>query len=66
MCAAQVDLSDDYVVLMMFADGVWEDQMSAVEFVDEASGGETTQLNMTEKEFRDFVGLLKDFEDAAE
>jgi len=62
----QVDLSDDYVVLMMFADGVWEDQMSPVEFVDESAGGDTTQLNMTEKEFRDFIGLLKDFEDAAE
>ena len=61
-----MDLSDDYVVLMMFADGVWEDQMSAVEFVDESAAGETTQLNMTEKEFRDFIGLLKDFEDAAE
>lgn len=23
----QVDLSDDYVVLMMFSDGSWQDQM---------------------------------------
>eukprot|EP00879_Flechtneria_rotunda_P008704 GHRR01009118.1.p1 GENE.GHRR01009118.1~~GHRR01009118.1.p1 ORF type:complete len:235 (+),score=90.90 GHRR01009118.1:190-894(+) len=56
----QVDLSDDYVLFMMFADGQWEEQMTAIEFEDEGKAGKTLQLVMDEKEFRSFVGLLKE------
>lgn len=54
----QVDLSDDYVLFMMFADGQWENDMTPIEF--EEDGGQTKQLTMTEKEFHEFVGLLKE------
>lgn len=60
----QVDLSDDYVLMMMFSDGAWEEQMAPVEFVDDDSGL-TQQLTMSDREFREFIGLLKDFEDDA-
>lgn len=56
----QVDLSDDYVALMMFADGEWENQMSPIEYED--AGGKTLQLKMDESEFRQVVGLLKAME----
>ena len=55
----QVDLSDDYVLLMLFADGSWQDQMQAIEYEDADNGGKVTQLTMTEQEFREFVGLLR-------
>lgn len=56
--AVQVDLSDDYVLFMMFADGQWEGDMTPIEF--EEDGGGTKQLTMSEKEFHEFVGLLKE------
>ncbi len=49
----QVDLSDDYVLFMMFADGQWEDEMTPIEFEE---NGKALQLTMTEKEFHEFVG----------
>lgn len=54
----QVDLSDDYVLFMMFADGQWENDMTPIEF--EEDNGQSKQLTMTEKEFHEFVGLLKE------
>jgi hypothetical protein len=57
----QIDLSDDLVALMMFGSGDWEKQMSAVEFVDEQ--GQTKQLQLSEKEFREVIGLLKEAEE---
>eukprot|EP00878_Enallax_costatus_P010640 GHUV01011115.1.p1 GENE.GHUV01011115.1~~GHUV01011115.1.p1 ORF type:complete len:252 (+),score=77.55 GHUV01011115.1:261-1016(+) len=53
----QVDLSDDYVLFMMFADGQWEDEMTPIEFDED---GKSQQLVMTEKEFHEFVGILKE------
>ncbi len=47
----QIDLSDDLVVLMMFADGQWERQLSPVEYEDDK--GKTQQLKLEEKEFRE-------------
>jgi hypothetical protein len=44
---------------MMFADGQWENDMTPIEFEDD-NGGPTKQLTMTEKEFHEFVGLLKE------
>ncbi|KAI8472077.1 MAG: hypothetical protein J3K34DRAFT_504507 [Monoraphidium minutum] len=58
----QVDLSDDYVVLMLFADGGWQDAMQAVEYEDADSPGKVVALNMGDAEFREFIGLLKGFE----
>lgn len=57
----QVDLSDDYVLFMMFADGQWEDDMTPIEF--EEDGGKSEQLKMSEKEFQSFIGILKEPED---
>jgi hypothetical protein len=56
----QVDLSDDVVVMLMFADGDWEGGLSPVEI--EGEDGKSAQLQMTKKEFREFVGLLKNSE----
>lgn len=47
----QIDLSDDLVVLMMFADGEWEKQMSAMEYVDDK--GKVQQLQLEDKDFRE-------------
>jgi hypothetical protein len=58
---AQVDLSDDFVVFMMFADGDWEAEMQPVEVDD--GGGRVAQLTMTDKEFREVVGILRDDEE---
>jgi hypothetical protein len=46
----------------MFGSGDWEKQMSAVEFVDEQ--GQTKQLQLSEKEFREVIGLLKEAEES--
>lgn len=53
----QVDLSDDFVLFMMFADGEWESEMQPVDVEDEA--GKTKQLALTDKEFREVIGILK-------
>jgi hypothetical protein len=42
----------------MFADGQWEGDMTSIEFEEE--GGKTAALTMSEKEFHEFVGLLKE------
>ncbi|KAF5837205.1 hypothetical protein DUNSADRAFT_4660 [Dunaliella salina] len=60
----QIDLSDDLVALMMFADGDWEKQMSAMEYIDEK--GKVKQLQLDDKDFREVVGLLSGLEDAEE
>ncbi|KAG1660999.1 hypothetical protein FOA52_007164 [Chlamydomonas sp. UWO 241] len=54
----QIDLSDDYVLLLMFADSAWEEQMSPVSYSDE--NGKSKQLKLDEREFREVVGLLKE------
>lgn len=57
--SAQVDLSDDYVLFMMFADGQWEDDMTPIEFEDDGTG-KAAVLTMSEKEFQSFIGILKE------
>jgi hypothetical protein len=67
---AQVDLSDDTVVLMLFADGQWEQEMATIDVRDpeaekrmgKGKGGKP--LTMSEREFREVVGLLKGSEGA--
>lgn len=58
---SQVDLSDDYVLFMMFSDGQWEDDMTPIEF--EEDSGKAEQLKMSEKEFQSFIGILKEPEE---
>lgn len=60
----QVDLSDDYICLLMFADGGWEKQMSPIEYAGE--DGKTQQLKLDEKEFREVIGILKEAGDEME
>jgi hypothetical protein len=59
----QVDLSDDYVLLMLFADGSWQDQMQGIEYEDADNPGSVVQLTMGEREFREFVGILAGLEE---
>ncbi len=40
MFPTQIDLSDDYVCLMMFADGAWEEQMAPISYADPDNGKE--------------------------
>jgi hypothetical protein len=59
---AQVDLSDDYLLFFMFADGGWEQQMLPIRIADE--NGESSTLEMGEQQFKDYVGLLKTLQEA--
>lgn len=58
----QIDLSDDMVCLLMFADGGWESQMAPVEVDDQ--NGKSNQLKLSDKEFREIIGLLKEVAEA--
>lgn len=60
----QVDLSDDFVVLLMFAEGEWEGQLAPIEMPDEQ--GKVVQLKLDEKQFRDVIGVLKQLQDGSE
>lgn len=53
----QVDLSDDYLMLMMFADPAWQETLIPIQLTDRS--GAVSQLEMSEQEFKDFVGLIK-------
>uniref|UniRef100_A0A7R9V095 Uncharacterized protein n=1 Tax=Chlamydomonas euryale TaxID=1486919 RepID=A0A7R9V095_9CHLO len=53
----QIDLSEDLICLMMFADGNWEAQMAPIEYAD---GGKIKQLKLDEKEFREVIGILNE------
>ena len=54
----QIDLSDDMVCLLMFADGGWESQMAPIEV--SGDDGKSKHLKLSEKEFREIIGLLKE------
>lgn len=58
----QVDLSDDYVLFMLFADGNWEEQIIPIQLADETGGAST--LEMGEQQFKDYVGLIKSLQEA--
>jgi hypothetical protein len=58
----QVDLSDDYVLFMLFADGSWEEQIIPIQLADESGGAST--LEMGEQQFKDYVGLIKTLQEA--
>lgn len=60
----QVDLSDDYILFMLFADDAWEQQIAPIRIADE--NGEASMLEMGEQQFKDYVGLLKTLQEAEE
>jgi hypothetical protein len=57
-----VDLSDDYLLFMLFASGEWEDGIMPIQIADEA--GTVSTLEMSEQQFKDYVGLIKSLQDA--
>lgn len=58
----QIDLSDDYLVFMLFADNGWEEQLLPIQIADES--GEASTLEMGEQQFKDYVGLIKTLQEA--
>jgi hypothetical protein len=56
VCAAQIDLSDDYLLLTLFADGEWEGQTQPIQLGD---GDRLEPLQVEEQQFKDFVGMIK-------
>lgn len=56
----QIDLSDDYVVLMLFADGEWEDNIQPIQINDGKEKPQT--LKLSDKEFKEFLGLMSQVE----
>jgi hypothetical protein len=58
----QIDLSDDYLLFMLFADGGWEQQIIPIQISDET--GNPSILEMGEQQFKDYVGLLKTLQEA--
>ncbi|KAF8065670.1 hypothetical protein HT031_003271 [Scenedesmus sp. PABB004] len=53
----QIDLSDDYLLLMLFADGGWEETTTPIQLSGE--DGRPEALTVGEQQFKDFVGMLK-------
>lgn len=58
----QVDLSDDYLLFMLFADKGWEQQIIPIQIADE--NGNASTLEMGEQQFKDYVGLIKSLQEA--
>lgn len=58
----QIDLSDDYVLFMMFADNNWEQEIVPIQLADE--NGRASTLEMGEQQFKDYVGILKTLSEA--
>jgi hypothetical protein len=54
--AGQIDLTNDQVVIALFADGGWETAMSPITFEDD--DGKIETLKLEEKLFRNLPGLL--------
>jgi hypothetical protein len=52
----QIDLSDDYLLLTLFADGDWEEQTQPIQLGD---GDRLEPLQVDEQQFKDFVGMIK-------
>lgn len=54
--AVQIDLSDDYLLLTLFADGEWQGQTQPIQLGD---GDKLEPLQVEEQQFKDFVGMIK-------
>lgn len=59
-CALQLDLSDDYLLLLMFADGNWTEVIQPIQIGD--AQGNVEDLSVDAQQFRDTVGILKTLE----
>ncbi|KAF6261645.1 hypothetical protein COO60DRAFT_743645 [Scenedesmus sp. NREL 46B-D3] len=53
----QIDLSDDYLLLTLFADGEWEGQTQPIQLAGDS--GALEPLQVEEQQFKDFVGMIK-------
>jgi hypothetical protein len=62
--ARQIDLSDDYLLLMLFADASWEDDMMPIQLT--SSDGTVETLELQAQQFKDFVGLLRTLQDMSD
>jgi hypothetical protein len=56
LVCVQIDLSDDYLLLTLFADGEWEGQTQPIQLGDD---GGLEPLKVDEQQFKDFVGMIK-------
>uniref|UniRef100_A0A383VBG5 Uncharacterized protein n=1 Tax=Tetradesmus obliquus TaxID=3088 RepID=A0A383VBG5_TETOB len=59
----QIDLSDDYLLLTLFADGEWQGQTQPIQLGD---GDKLEPLQVEEQQFKDFVGMIKTLQDMEE
>lgn len=57
LLAVQIDLTDDYVVMALFGDGVWEDTMQRLTAKDE--DGKLVDVKLDQEAFRDIISVLE-------
>lgn len=60
----QLDLSDDYLILLMFADAGWSETIQPIQIGD--GDGNVETLSVTEQQFKDTVGMLRTLEEMEE
>ncbi|KIZ00564.1 hypothetical protein MNEG_7396 [Monoraphidium neglectum] len=57
----QFDLTDDYVVMALFGDGSWEDDMQRLQArEEEGGGGDLVDVVMDQESFRDLISVMYD------
>ena len=56
-CHMQIDLSDDYLLLLMFADSNWSETIQPIQIGDGEGNAET--LVIDEQQFKDTVGMIR-------
>ncbi|KAI8463135.1 MAG: hypothetical protein J3K34DRAFT_527240 [Monoraphidium minutum] len=57
----QFDLTDDYVVMALFGDGAWEDQIQRLQArEEEGGGGRLVDVAMDQEAFRDLISVMQD------
>jgi hypothetical protein len=54
---AQIDLTDDYVVMALFGDGAWQDGMQRLTAKDEA--GNLVDVMLDQDAFRDLISVME-------
>eukprot|EP00879_Flechtneria_rotunda_P007384 GHRR01007746.1.p1 GENE.GHRR01007746.1~~GHRR01007746.1.p1 ORF type:complete len:214 (+),score=66.25 GHRR01007746.1:390-1031(+) len=57
----QIDLSDDYLLMMLFSDGSWQEDIQPIRLGDAEEGYE--DLKLPEQQFKDLVGMIKTLQD---
>ena len=57
----QIDLTDDYVVMALFGDGAWEDQLQRLQARENEDGsGALVDVAMDQEAFRDLISAMAD------